>query len=1247
MNHVKRVTICLSVFCSMVLLQSFGSQTSVNSQDQASALRQTSKQSKSASINSRAAAKLSRRMLGSNPPSTQIGFLSAPQVATGGSDYSTYPGVVGNFNGAGKLQGAAMLVDTGTSTPAINICVTFSNGNGGFTTALTPLGTTVATESDVILAGDVNGDGYDDIIVLAGMATTTPLTPATMSVWLNKADGSGTFVLNGSATQITTNSAIGATLVAAKPDTHLDLIVADNANPGNIWTVKGNGDGTFQAPTSVAFTGTLSPYSTVAFADFNGDGFLDFAGSNGASGSHLYQVEVYLNNGANTGYNAPIALSTPSGKYESCFNLAGDLSGQPNNQADIVVANCDNGIAGRESNLLVYVNNGNGTGTFANSNTGTAYSSGAWPAGLSIADMNGDGKNDLLVSDQQAGGVAVLLGNGDGTLQGTPVLLSYAAGGGPRSTLPPLVTDYNPALVADFNGDGLPDAMLPDFRSNFTYLQGYGDGTFRSSVNYYAALPLTSNGFPTSVGIASGDFNGDGIPDFVIGNSNGTGLAGGITVFLSNADGSMNPGVTYPGTAAGAQLSYVVVADFNGDHILDIAATDAVNGGVQIFTGVGDGTFIASATYPTDTIAATTLGIVTADFNGDGHPDLAVVNQTSSGTAGDVGVLLNGGTGTFGAPTNYPLSTVALEITAADLGNKQSDLIVPLFGTGNTIGTAGSAVALFLGKGDGTFTAQSNFQLVNGANTFYQPVDAAIGDLNGDGIPDLIVGTDDQVPTSFHQGIVVALGNGNGTFQTPNLFLSSPQTGPDPMGVQLIDLNRDGKLDVIAANYKNGTVAVLYGKGDGTLYDPVEYVSSLEPLGLALADVNGDGAIDAITAGDGNGFSGVNVLLNASGDSTSANSSTNPSVAGEPVTFTATVAGSKVRGVTTVPTGTVTFFDGTTVIGQPVPLASGVAQLSAGLTVGSHSITAQYSGDVNYLPSTSPALVQVVNQSSSSTVLKSSANPAGIGSAVTFTATVASTVSGDALVPTGSVTFFDSSTNLGSAALNSSGQASLGTSSLAVGTHSITAQYGGDTNFTASTSSALSQVITPQPDYSLSANPTSQTVSPGSGAAYAITLTPSNGYDGTVTFACPAAAQLPTGVTCTLPSPVVPAGKAVTLTLNTTGPNAMLRAPAGNNSQPSGMNLWASLGSIGVFGLMLTGDWKKRKHRRLAIVLGVLAVVMILALVGCGGGSSTPPTPTGGTPAGTYTVTVTATGTAGTNNGNTQAHTLNLTLIVN
>jgi hypothetical protein len=1149
---MNRRAACLNIFLTLVLL------TSLSSQGQVDQLGRTNVQSKAAKTGSlqhsassrksglRSHTAFSVRPAGSNPPPSQIGFLSSPQVASGGADYSTFPGVVGNFSGAGKPQSAAMLVDTGTGgTPAINIFVALSSGNGAFTNALTPVGPTVATESNPIFVGDVNGDGFDDIVILNETA------PATMSVWLNKADGSGTFTA-GPVYTVTTNAAVGATLTAAKPDTHLDFIVADAANPGNIWTLKGNGDGTFQTPTSVAFTGQLAPgtATTVVFADFNNDGFLDFAGSNSTN----FEVEVYLNNGSNTGYNSPLALDTPDHRYQSCFNLAGDLSKHPG-AADIVSANCDNGIFNLTNNVTVFVNNGNGT--FTNSNVGTYYSAGAWPTGLAIADMNGDGNNDLVVTDQQAGDVSVLLGNGDGTLQGSPISVGYADGGGPR-TLTPGVIDFNPALVADFNGDGHLDVMLPDFLANFIYLQGYGDGTFRSALNYYSTVATGAGAQATSVGIATGNFiTGNSTPDFVIGNANNSGLTGGVTVFLSNSNGSMQPGKTYTNsTVPTAQLQYVVVADFNGDGIPDIAATDAVNGGVQIFLGVGDGTFTTGATFATEPSGTyTTLGIVTADFNGDGHPDIAVVNQTSSGTASDVGVLLNDaqGHGNFTLASNAALAMPTQELAAADLnGDKKIDLAVPLSGT---VATPGSSVVVLLGNGDGTFAPGTPVNLVNGSSTFYQPIGVAIGDMNGDGIPDLIVSTDDQVSGSFNQGIVVALGIGGGLFQTPNLSLSSFQSGADPMGVQLVDLNRDGHLDVITANYTNGTVAVLYGKGDGTLYDPVEYVSSLEPFGIALADVNGDGAVDVVASGDGRGFSGVNVLLNTSADSVQTpTSSANPTPAGVPVTLSTTVAGSKVRGVTTLPTGTVTFVDGTTALGSPVPL-------------------------------------------------------------------------------------------------NSSGQASLSVS-LAVGTHIITAQYSGDAHYLATNSTALSQKVTQsvQPSYTLKANPTSQTVNPGSAANYVITLTPIAGYNGTVTFTCPTSG-LPSGVTCNSPS-IVPGqnGNQGTLTISTAGPSAAVMSVPKMNSHQGESNLWASLGGLGLVGMILAGDWRKRNRRALGLLLTVLAVVMILALVGCGGGSSSGGGGGGGggggTPAGTYQVSVTATGTAGTNGGSTTPQALPLTLVV-
>jgi autotransporter-associated beta strand protein len=185
-------------------------------------------------------------------------------------------------------------------------------------------------------------------------------------------------------------------------------------------------------------------------------------------------------------------------------------------------------------------------------------------------------------------------------------------------------------------------------------------------------------------------------------------------------------------------------------------------------------------------------------------------------------------------------------------------------------------------------------------------------------------------------------------------------------------------------------------------------------------------------------------------------SSLNPSVYGQAVTFTATVA--PVAPATGTPTGTVMFLDGTTVLGTGT-LSNGVASFTTStLTAGLHSITASYSGDTMFGPSTSAVLSQMVNQASTTTTLSSSANPSGAGQAVTFTATVA-VVSPGAGIPTGTVTFMEGTTTLGTGTLDSTGHATFQTSSLAQGTHTITATYSGDSNFLTSTSSPLTQTV--------------------------------------------------------------------------------------------------------------------------------------------------------------------------------------------
>ena len=177
-----------------------------------------------------------------------------------------------------------------------------------------------------------------------------------------------------------------------------------------------------------------------------------------------------------------------------------------------------------------------------------------------------------------------------------------------------------------------------------------------------------------------------------------------------------------------------------------------------------------------------------------------------------------------------------------------------------------------------------------------------------------------------------------------------------------------------------------------------------------------------------------------------------PATFGQSVTLSVTVASGS-----GTPTGSVQFLDGSTILGRP-PLSGGTATLStSSLSLGSHSLTAVYTASGNFAGSTSTARIETINQDSTTTTLGSSANPAVLGQAVTFTATVAAASPGSG-IPTGSVTFKDGSTVIGTGTLNASGQATLTTSSLTVANHTITAVYGGDTNFTTS-SNLLSQVV--------------------------------------------------------------------------------------------------------------------------------------------------------------------------------------------
>jgi hypothetical protein len=183
----------------------------------------------------------------------------------------------------------------------------------------------------------------------------------------------------------------------------------------------------------------------------------------------------------------------------------------------------------------------------------------------------------------------------------------------------------------------------------------------------------------------------------------------------------------------------------------------------------------------------------------------------------------------------------------------------------------------------------------------------------------------------------------------------------------------------------------------------------------------------------------------------------NPSVAGQDVTLTATVAGVPPGAGT--PTGSVTFSDGAAaLISVPLNSSDQASFTTAALTVGGHALSALYSGDPNFSPSASPVFTEQVNKAGTTLMLQLSANPAASGQAVTLTAAVAAAAPGSG-TPTGPVTFYDNGNAIGTGTLNGLGLATLTTAALAPGGHTLSAQYGGDGNFSSSPLASITQQV--------------------------------------------------------------------------------------------------------------------------------------------------------------------------------------------
>lgn len=634
----------------------------------------------------------------------------------------------------------------------------------------------------------------------------------------------------------------------------------------------------------------------------------------------------------------------------------------------------------------------------------------------------------------------------------------------------------------------------------------------------------------------------------------------------------------------------VAVADVNGDGKLDLVVANCggrcLDGSSQhstvgVLLGNGDGTFQTAVTYDSGAFWASSVAV--SDMNADGKPDVIVAHVCGTSDLctedGTVDVLLGNGDGTFQPAVAYDSGGLSpYSVAVADVnGDGKPDLLVQNFCADITncyIGGSISTVGVLLGNGDGTF--QTAVAYSSGGN---QAQSMAVADVNGDGKPDLLVANFCPSSSSCVNGTVgVLLGNGDGTFQVAVTYASG---GNQASAVTASDVNSDGKVDLLVSNLcvsttncANGTVGVLLGNGDGTFQAAVTYASGgYSPHSVAVADMNADGNADLVVLNDGadaNDGEGMTGVLLGNGDGTFETAALYDS------------GGHASRAIAVADLNR----DGKV----DVVVANGCA-------TGYGRVCVSDVGSVGVLIST--------NLTATATTLMSSLSAPNAGQGVTFTATV--TAQGG--TPTGTVTFFDGTSNVGNSPVNSSGVATLMTSTLTAGIHIITATYSGDTTHTSSSSSAVTLNVA---DFQIAANPSTVTVSaPGQGGTTTLTITPLGGFNQTLSYAC---SSLPAGASCSFAS----TSDGATMIISTTAPSAQLRAmPFGGNTLLYAMLLPCLLGfaSAGVRRRTLRG-------MRPAGLLCALTFCLVWVACSASSGSSSSKS---GTPTGTSTVTVTAT----------------------
>jgi hypothetical protein len=402
------------------------------------------------------------------------------------------------------------------------------------------------------------------------------------------------------------------------------------------------------------------------------------------------------------------------------------------------------------------------------------------------------------------------------SFQGGRAFLGGSYGGAGTATLKTPNAHFWPGDVVEVALTGSLHGANPRARVCPRFVYRYRVKAKASNLAFGQAVgsPVTVGSAPASA--ALGDLNGDGKLDLVTANSG----ASSVSVLLGTGTGGFSAAGSY---SVGSGPQSVALGDLNGDGKLDAVTANSGGNSVTVLLGNGGGGFATAGAF---SVGPYPLSVALGDVNGDGRLDAVTANANDNTAT----VLLGNGAGGLTATGAFGVGGAPHSVALGDVnGDGKLDLVASEY--------AAAAVRVLLGNGLGDFTTAGVFGV--GSN----PSSVALGDLNGDGKLDILTAN-----TGVNTATVL-LGDGAGGFTAA---AGSPvSVGSGPFGVALGDVSGDGKLDLVTANSSGNSVTLGFGNGAGAFTTGIPggspYVGA-GPRSVALGDVNGDGKLDLVTA---------------------------------------------------------------------------------------------------------------------------------------------------------------------------------------------------------------------------------------------------------------------------------------------------------------------------------------------------------------------------------------------------------------